>query len=390
MLRLSLKMTGRDWRAGQLRFLLVALIVAVAALSAVGFFVDRLRAGLNRDAHQLLGADLVISADQPVNAVWRAEARQARFYPGRYGDLPQHGAGGRGRAIAVAAGVHQGSLARLPAAGQAENHDQTERGAGCRGPANQPGAGTGHPVGRCGDPGQPECQAGRHPDTGRQGIYGDATDRQRTGPRRLLPQFRPPGDAALERPGRHGAGAERLARIVPLAAVGATRQGGRACAISSLAGKPDQDAGHQGRAHRIAGIGQPADAIDPGPGRPFSVAGRLAVGHAGRRRRGDGGTPLHAASPGCLRHAALPGADAKPGHGHVRDRIPARRPGRQPDRRCRRFRWPSGAAGTAGQTGAERLAARVHAARIAGRGHRHAVAAGLCPAADFATAQCSP
>ena len=75
MLRLSLKMTGRDWRAGQLRFLLVALIVAVAALSAVGFFVDRLRAGLNRDAHQLLGADLVISADQPVNAAWRAEAR---------------------------------------------------------------------------------------------------------------------------------------------------------------------------------------------------------------------------------------------------------------------------------------------------------------------------
>ena len=76
MLRLSLKMTGRDWRAGQLRFLLVALIVAVAALSAVGFFVDRLRTGLNRDAHQLLGADLVISADQPVNAAWRGEAER--------------------------------------------------------------------------------------------------------------------------------------------------------------------------------------------------------------------------------------------------------------------------------------------------------------------------
>jgi putative ABC transport system permease protein len=74
MLRLALKMTGRDWRAGQLRFLLVALIVAVAALSAVGFFVDRLRNGLNRDAHQLLGADLVINADQPLAPAWRAEA----------------------------------------------------------------------------------------------------------------------------------------------------------------------------------------------------------------------------------------------------------------------------------------------------------------------------
>lgn len=76
MLALSLKMTQRDWRAGELRFLLVALMIAVASLSSVGFFVDRMRNGLNRDAHQLLGADLLISADQPVNPVWRAEAKK--------------------------------------------------------------------------------------------------------------------------------------------------------------------------------------------------------------------------------------------------------------------------------------------------------------------------
>lgn len=74
MLIQSLRMTARDWRAGELRFLLVALVVAVAALSAVGFFVDRMRAGLNRDAHQLLGADLLVNADQPVPVAWRAEA----------------------------------------------------------------------------------------------------------------------------------------------------------------------------------------------------------------------------------------------------------------------------------------------------------------------------
>ncbi|MGB7194625.1 MAG: FtsX-like permease family protein [Collimonas pratensis] len=72
----SLRMTQRDWRAGELRFLLIALIVAVASLSAVGFFVDRMRAGLSRDAHQLLGADLLISADQRINPAWRAEAEQ--------------------------------------------------------------------------------------------------------------------------------------------------------------------------------------------------------------------------------------------------------------------------------------------------------------------------
>lgn len=72
----SLRMTQRDWRAGELRFLLVALIVAVAALSSVGFFVDRMRAGLERDAHKLLGGDLVIRADEPIAPAFRAEAQR--------------------------------------------------------------------------------------------------------------------------------------------------------------------------------------------------------------------------------------------------------------------------------------------------------------------------
>ncbi|MBY0241939.1 MAG: FtsX-like permease family protein [Burkholderiaceae bacterium] len=70
----AIRMTLRDWRAGQLRFLLVALVVAVAALSASGFFIDRLRAALDRDAHQLLGADMVVTADQPAPQGWRDEA----------------------------------------------------------------------------------------------------------------------------------------------------------------------------------------------------------------------------------------------------------------------------------------------------------------------------
>ncbi|MDQ1814130.1 FtsX-like permease family protein [Massilia sp. CCM 9210] len=74
MLIQSLRMTARDWRAGELRFLLIALIIAVSALSAVGFFIDRMRSGLNRDAHQLLGADLLVNADQPLDPAWRAEA----------------------------------------------------------------------------------------------------------------------------------------------------------------------------------------------------------------------------------------------------------------------------------------------------------------------------
>jgi putative ABC transport system permease protein len=89
-------MTARDWRAGELRFLLVALIVAVSALSSVGFFIDRMRAGLNRDANQLLGADLVINADQPVAAAWRAEAQRRGLLLADTVTFPSMAQGGEG------------------------------------------------------------------------------------------------------------------------------------------------------------------------------------------------------------------------------------------------------------------------------------------------------
>jgi len=73
-LRHALRMTRRDWRAGELRFLLAALAVAVAALSAVGFFVERMNTALERDATELLGADLLVRSDHPLQASWRVEA----------------------------------------------------------------------------------------------------------------------------------------------------------------------------------------------------------------------------------------------------------------------------------------------------------------------------
>ncbi len=55
----------RDVRAGELRLLILAVTLAVSALTAVGFFADRLNGGLQRDAKQLLGGDAVISSDNP-------------------------------------------------------------------------------------------------------------------------------------------------------------------------------------------------------------------------------------------------------------------------------------------------------------------------------------
>jgi putative ABC transport system permease protein len=66
----------RDLRSGDLRLLIVAVTLAVAALTAVGFFADRLKGGLQRDARQLLGGDAVVSSDNPTPQVVMAKARE--------------------------------------------------------------------------------------------------------------------------------------------------------------------------------------------------------------------------------------------------------------------------------------------------------------------------
>ena len=65
----------RDFRSGELRLLILAVTLAVAALTAVGFFADRLKGGLQRDAKQLLGGDAVVSSDQPTPAAFAAKAK---------------------------------------------------------------------------------------------------------------------------------------------------------------------------------------------------------------------------------------------------------------------------------------------------------------------------
>lgn len=65
----------RDWRAGELRLLLVAVALAVAALTSVSFFSDRLQAGLQRDASQLLGGDVVVVSDNSTPAAFADKAR---------------------------------------------------------------------------------------------------------------------------------------------------------------------------------------------------------------------------------------------------------------------------------------------------------------------------
>ncbi|PHM21519.1 MAG: ABC transporter permease [Curvibacter sp. PD_MW3] len=64
----------RDLRSGELRLLLLAVTLAVAALTAVGFFADRLKGGLQRDARQLLGGDAVVASDNPAPEAFAKQA----------------------------------------------------------------------------------------------------------------------------------------------------------------------------------------------------------------------------------------------------------------------------------------------------------------------------
>lgn len=73
--RLGARMLWCDLRAGELRLLVMAVLLAVAALAAVGFFADRLKGGLSRDARQLLGGDAVVSSDNALPPAFTERAR---------------------------------------------------------------------------------------------------------------------------------------------------------------------------------------------------------------------------------------------------------------------------------------------------------------------------
>ena len=74
-LKLAFRMLSRDWRAGELTILIAAMVLAVASIGTVGFFADRVKGALGKQANLLLGADVLISADRPLPEGFEAEAR---------------------------------------------------------------------------------------------------------------------------------------------------------------------------------------------------------------------------------------------------------------------------------------------------------------------------
>src|ERR1700756_3286747 len=105
VLRLGARQGVRGFAAGELRLLLWAVVLAVAALTAVGFFADRMRSGLVRDAAQLLGGDAVVLGDKPLAPAFEQEALRRGFVVGHAANFPSM----------ARAGAAQGGAAKLAA-----------------------------------------------------------------------------------------------------------------------------------------------------------------------------------------------------------------------------------------------------------------------------------
>jgi putative ABC transport system permease protein len=67
-------MLAREWRSGELGVLLLALTIAVASLTGVGFLVSRIGAAVELQATEVLAADVRLGSPQPISQASLAEA----------------------------------------------------------------------------------------------------------------------------------------------------------------------------------------------------------------------------------------------------------------------------------------------------------------------------
>src|SRR4051812_36227647 len=89
---LAMRMLRRNRAAPELRVLLLALVIAIASVTTVGFFADRVQAALDLQANELLGGDLVVISDQPIAPAFAEAAgkealdiAQTRTFPSMVG-----------------------------------------------------------------------------------------------------------------------------------------------------------------------------------------------------------------------------------------------------------------------------------------------------------------
>jgi len=87
-LRFALRNLRRDLNSGELAVLLLALLLAVASLTAVAFFTSRIGRAVERQAGEILAADLRLESARPIDVAYDREARRRGLGVARLLSMP--------------------------------------------------------------------------------------------------------------------------------------------------------------------------------------------------------------------------------------------------------------------------------------------------------------
>ena len=73
---IALRFFWRDWRSGELRLPILALMIAIGGITSINVLIDRIEQGMQQQARQILGADSVITSPRPINSTLLERAVQ--------------------------------------------------------------------------------------------------------------------------------------------------------------------------------------------------------------------------------------------------------------------------------------------------------------------------
>lgn len=107
-LSFGLAQVGRELKSGEVRVLAAALALAVAAMTAVGFFTDRVAQGVQARSAEVLAADLVLRSNRVIPAERESLAAGLGLATARTASFPSVVLAGEQSALADIEGVEEG------------------------------------------------------------------------------------------------------------------------------------------------------------------------------------------------------------------------------------------------------------------------------------------
>ena len=131
---LAARSLWRDLRSGDLLVLLGALAVAVAAMTAVGAFTERVGKVVVNRASEVLAADLVLRSNRPIPETYDAAAGNAGLRTARAASFPTVVVAGDGSALAEVEAVSEGYPLRGILEGSSSLEGPVQRLSGVPGP----------------------------------------------------------------------------------------------------------------------------------------------------------------------------------------------------------------------------------------------------------------